>query len=106
MSKTLRRSCASCGVSRSKSNVAKPRAINASATARLRGLSRLDPLPWAKMTSPRGSAGTERSPASASGGTETLRREGTAESPAETSSAQASRSSPWVSSSLSWWKSS
>ena len=37
--------------------MAKPWALSVSATAMLRGLSRLDPLPWAKSTRPRGSAG-------------------------------------------------
>lgn len=52
----------STSVSRSKSNVAKPASLSSRATQRLRQLSRLLPLPWAKSTSPRGASGTLTSP--------------------------------------------
>ena len=63
MSKTLARSRSSPPVSRSKSSVAKPVSLSASATCRLRGLSRLEPLPWAKTTRPAAGSGRRRSPA-------------------------------------------
>ena len=63
MSKTLARSSSSSVVRRSKSSVAKPASLSASATWRLRGLSRLEPLPWAKITRPAAGSGSRRSPA-------------------------------------------
>ena len=47
-------------VSRSRSRVPSPASRSTRATRRLRGLSRLLPLPWAKATRPRGRAGTSR----------------------------------------------
>ena len=62
MSKTLARSRSSAGVSRSKSRVPRPRRFKDSATRRLRGLWRLLPLPWAKITRPPAARGTLRCP--------------------------------------------
>ena len=62
MSNTADRSASSPGVSRSNSRVASPVSCRAEATARLRGLCRLLPLPWAKTTTPAAPAGTERVP--------------------------------------------
>lgn len=66
MSKTFSRSVSSAGVSRSKSRVPRPARFMAAATARLRGLWRLLPEPWAKTTTAPAPGGTVRSPASAS----------------------------------------
>ena len=52
-------------VSRSISTVAKPACCSEAATARLRGLCRLLPLPWANTTAPRHGSGRARSPSSA-----------------------------------------
>jgi hypothetical protein len=46
MLKTFARWTSSSALSRSNSNVAMPCSFNASATAVLRGLKRLEPLPW------------------------------------------------------------
>ena len=62
MSKTLARSPASSSVSRSNSSVASPFSFSDAATSRFRGLSLLEPLPWAKITRPAASSGTHRSP--------------------------------------------
>src|SRR6185437_3796798 len=58
MSKRSACSRSSPGVSRSTSSVPRPAERNSPATNRLRGLSRLEPLPWAKSTTPRASGGT------------------------------------------------
>ncbi len=58
MSKTLPRSAASGDVSRSNSSVAQPWSTRARATATLRVLRRLLPLPWAKTTTPHAPPGT------------------------------------------------
>src|SRR5271166_877535 len=50
MLNTFRRSASSAGVRRSNNSVAMPRLFSASATALFPGLSRLEPLPWAKTT--------------------------------------------------------
>src|SRR5438105_594342 len=64
-SRAVRMSIASsCDVRRSTSNVAKRARLSISATWRLRGLKRLLPLPCAKRTTPRASAGVLRSPSS------------------------------------------
>ena len=57
ISKTLERSRSSSGVSRSNNRVAIPRAFKALAAAILRGLNRLEPLPWANTTSALAEAG-------------------------------------------------
>ena len=63
-SSAVRRSTASsAGVSRSRRSVARAAALSRSATARLRGLCRPLPLPWAKITSPRACSGTVSDPA-------------------------------------------
>ena len=67
ISKTLERSCSSSGVSRSNSKVAIPCVFSALATAILRGLNRLEPLPWANTTSALAEAGRRRVPARPSG---------------------------------------
>lgn len=64
MSKTLCLSASSAGVSRSNSSVPRPASCNTSATARLRGLCRLLPEPWANITRPAAPSGRARSPAS------------------------------------------
>jgi hypothetical protein len=71
--KTLRRSLASCSVRRSNSNVAIARRCNCSATYVLRGLSRLLPLPWAKITRPVTGSGTVKIPSSCRGPIATTR---------------------------------
>ena len=68
ISKTLARLASSPGVSRSNSKVAKPLWFKAWATVILRGLRRLDPLPWAKTIKPAGLSGTFNVPARPSGG--------------------------------------
>jgi putative phosphoribosyl transferase len=64
MSKTFERSRVSSSVSRSNSSVARPALCRLDATNRLRGLRRLEPLPCAKITSPRAAGGAWRSPVS------------------------------------------
>ena len=55
----------SSGVSRSKSSVPSPCALSVAATARLRELVRLLPLPWTNTTMPVAAFGMERPPTSA-----------------------------------------
>ena len=64
MSNTLLRSRSSTGVSRSKRTVASPFSLRREATAALRGLSRLEPDPWANMTTPTAGSGVETIPGS------------------------------------------
>ena len=73
MSKTFLRSASSSEVRRSKSSVAKPWALSPLATAMLRGLRRLEPLPCAKVTTACAPWGIRNVPASPMGGTLTSR---------------------------------
>jgi protein required for attachment to host cells len=66
----LARLASSVGVRRSNNSVAIPRAFKALATARFRGLRRLEPLPCAKVTSAWASRDTHKVPAMPIGGME------------------------------------
>jgi len=68
MSNTFARSDSSLEVRRSNRRVANPCEFNAFATAVLRGLKRLEPLPWANTTMAHASSGMRNVPGSPTGG--------------------------------------